>query len=77
MIEEMNPNARQVYARIIDIIELAQTQGFADRDIFHGLARAFGRALSSVEPAEAVQFLRRDADRIERMASTPTTETKQ
>lgn len=77
MTQEMNENARQVYARIIDIVELAQSKGFAGQDIFHGVARAFGHALSGVEPAAAVEFLRRDADRIERLHSTPTTETKQ
>ena len=47
-------------------------------DIFHAFAQAFGLALSRYcAPETAVAFLRQELGRVERLAISPSTETRQ
>lgn len=67
-----------VKAQILQLLYGQMEAGSPPREVAQGLFNAFGEVLSHLaEPLDAAAYLRREASRIERMATTPTTETQQ
>ncbi|MGI8705145.1 MAG: hypothetical protein ACR2JJ_05035 [Sphingomicrobium sp.] len=66
-----------IKTEILELVYGRLEAGAPAQQVTQGLFNAFGEILSHLaQPADAAAYLKREASRIERMATSPTTETK-